>query len=50
MPEKVIPCLSFSINGLQNENVYNTQLYTTLKYLPKMNPVVYVHVTCNLNL
>ena len=23
MPKKVIPCLSFSINGLQNENVYN---------------------------
>ena len=23
MPQKVIPCLSFSINGLQIENVYN---------------------------
>ena len=23
MPQKIIPCLSFSINGLQIENVYN---------------------------
>ena len=23
MPQKVIPCLSFSINGLQIDNVYN---------------------------
>ena len=23
MPQKVIPCSSFSINGLQIENVYN---------------------------
>ena len=23
MPQKILPCLSFSINGLQIENVYN---------------------------
>ena len=23
MPQKVVPCLSFSLNGLENEHVYN---------------------------
>ena len=32
MPQKVIPCLSFSINGLQIENVYNFNQWCSGKF------------------
>ena len=44
MPQKVIACLSFSINGLQIENVYNFNflgltIYCHLDWKPHLNSI-----------